>query len=242
MSKLIIISILLFSLNSFAGQKVDYEVNGITYEGYFEEAKEASPLIILIHDWDGLTEYEIERSKMLKDLGYSVFAVDLFGKGVRPTEVPDKKAKTGALYKNRKLMGSIMKAAISKAKSLSPKSEKIVSVGYCFGGAVVLELARNEYEMEAFFSFHGSYKTPEGQDYKSTKGDIVVYHGSADKIATLEQLAVFAKELEEHKITHEMVIYSGARHAFSVLGSPRYNKSADEKSWKHFTNYLQELF
>ncbi|MEQ8937110.1 MAG: dienelactone hydrolase family protein, partial [Gammaproteobacteria bacterium] len=86
------------------GQAIDYEVNGETYEGYYLAGPAKAPLVLLIHDWDGLTDYEITRSTMLNKLGYSVFAADLFGKGVRPTEVKDKRQHTGELYKDRDKM------------------------------------------------------------------------------------------------------------------------------------------
>ena len=74
-----------------SGHSVTYDVNGQAYEGYYVSPDASAPLVLLIHDWDGLTNYEIERAKMLGKLGYSVFVADLFGKGIRPTEVKDKK-------------------------------------------------------------------------------------------------------------------------------------------------------
>ncbi|MDF1554994.1 MAG: dienelactone hydrolase family protein, partial [Deferrisomatales bacterium] len=73
-----------------AGTPVRYEVGGQPYEGYFVSPAAAAPLVVLIHDWDGLTDYEVKRAGMLADLGYAVFAADLFGAGVRPTEMKDK--------------------------------------------------------------------------------------------------------------------------------------------------------
>jgi len=81
------------------------------FEGHWISKGKKAPLIFIVHDWDGLTEYEIKRSKMLTDLGYSVFAVDLFGRGVRPSLLEDKKKQTGALYTNRERMREILNAA-----------------------------------------------------------------------------------------------------------------------------------
>ena len=85
-------------------ENIDYQVNGETYQGFYTSAADNAPLVLLIHDWDGLTDYEIKRANMLAEEGYAVFAADLFGKGIRPTEDKDKKQHTGELYQDRQKM------------------------------------------------------------------------------------------------------------------------------------------
>ena len=97
--------------------------------------------MLLFLDWVGLTDYEVKRANLLADLGYAVFALDLFGAGVRPTEVKDKRQHTGELYKNREKMRALMQGALEAAKSKGANIENAVAFGYCFGGAAVLELA-----------------------------------------------------------------------------------------------------
>ena len=85
---------LLLSVSTVAfgatGAAVTYQVNGQSYEGYYISPSDQAPFVLLIHDWDGLTGYEVKRANMLADLGYTVFALDLFGAGVRPTEMKDR--------------------------------------------------------------------------------------------------------------------------------------------------------
>ena len=99
-----------------AGESVVYKVNGEPFEGYFISPSASAALILLVHDWDGLTEYEMKRADMLADMGYAVFAADLFGAGVRPTEVKDKRQHTGELYKDRNKMRTLLQAALDTAK------------------------------------------------------------------------------------------------------------------------------
>ncbi len=101
MKRIFALVLALISTTPFAGENVIYNVNGNEYEGYWTKATSDDPLILLVHDWDGLTDYEKQRANMLNELGYNVFAVDFFGKGIRPTEVKDKKQHTGELYKDR---------------------------------------------------------------------------------------------------------------------------------------------
>lgn len=232
---------ILLTVNAGAGEFVTYKVDNDLYEGYFTKVSKNAPLIILIHDWDGLTDYEIKRSEMLAKLGYSVFAVDLFGKGVRPTEIKDKREHTGELYKDRMKMRKLIQAGVNKAKSLGAKSEKMVAMGYCFGGAAVLEYARSGANFKGFVTFHGGLTTPEGQDYTKTKGTILVFHGTADSAISMSDFSKLAVELEENNVDHEMITYSGAPHAFTVFNSKNYQEKADKKSWERFLEYLETI-
>lgn len=223
-----------------AGKEVSYQVDGKEFQGYFISPGEKAPLILMIHDWDGLTGYEIKRAEMLAEKGYAVFAGDMFGQGVRPTEIADKKRLTGALYQDRAKMRRLLQGALTAAYTQGGNISNAVAMGYCFGGAVVLEFARSGIDLKGFVSFHGGLKTPEGQDYSQTKGKLLILHGSADKAVTMDQFADLTVELEQQNIDHEMTTYSGAPHAFSVFGSNRYHAEADRKSWLRFTEYLQE--
>jgi dienelactone hydrolase len=222
------------------GALVTYKVGGDTYEGYYVSPSANAPFVLLMHDWDGLTDYEIKRANMLADLGYAVFASDLFGAGIRPTEVKDKRQHTGELYKDREKMRALMKGALDTAKNKGANVQYGIAVGYCFGGAAVLELARSGADLKGFATFHGGLKTPEGQNYTKTQGEILIMHGSADTAITLNEFAGLAKELESAGVAHEMITYGGAQHAFTVFNGKRYHERADKKSWKRFTEFLSD--
>jgi len=233
--------IMLLTVNTYAaGKMITYEIDGTEYEGYFTSKTDGAPMLLLIHDWDGLTEYEVKRAEMLAELGYSVFAADLFGKGVRPTEVKDKKQHTGELYKDRQKMRALLDGAFEQGVKLGGDGSNLVVFGYCFGGAAVLEMARSGAEAKAFVTFHGGLSTPEGQDYSKASGSVVVFHGTADSAITMEDFASLAAELESTGVDHEMVTYSGAPHAFTVFGSKRYHEVSDKKSWARFLEFLED--
>ncbi|MBL1142188.1 MAG: dienelactone hydrolase family protein [Proteobacteria bacterium] len=206
------------------GKYITYEVNGQSYEGYYTSPADNAPLVLLIHDWDGLTDYEVKRSEMLSEQGYAVFAADLFGAGIRPTEVKDKRQHTGELYKDRKKMRALMTGALKAAKSQGANIDNTIAVGYCFGGAAILELARAGADLKGFATFHGGLSTPPGQDYSNTKAPVIVFHGTADTAITMNDFAKLADELEAAKVPHEMISYGGAPHAFTVFGSDRYRE------------------
>jgi dienelactone hydrolase len=169
-----------------------------------------------------------------------VFAIDLFGAGVRPTEVKDKRQHTGELYKDRNKMRALMNGALKAAQSKGASVDNAVAMGYCFGGAAVLEWARSGVDLKGFVTFHGGLKTPQGQDYLSTKGKVLILHGSADTVSTMQDFAALADELESTGVSHEMITYGGAPHAFTVFDQSRYRKDADQKSWRRFMEFLGE--
>ncbi|AZZ92926.1 dienelactone hydrolase family protein [Hahella sp. KA22] len=233
---------LVFSCSALAaGKNVTYKVDGDAYEGYYVSPGKDAPLVLLVHDWDGLTDYEVKRAEMLSDMGYAVFAVDLFGAGVRPTKDEDKRQHTGELYKDRNKMRKLLQASLDTAKSEGGNINNAVAMGYCFGGAAVLEMARSGADLKGFATFHGGLQTPDGQNYSKTHGQLLIMHGSADSAITMDQFAALANELEKSGVRHEMITYSGAPHAFTVFGSERYREDADKKSWSRFGEFLTSV-
>ena len=223
-----------------SGETVSYKVGGEAFEGYLVIPSAEAPLVLLIHDWDGLTDYEVKRADMLADLGYAVFAADLFGAGVRPTEVKDKSRLTGQLRNDRAKMRSLLQGALATANARGANIRNAVAMGYCFGGSAVLELARSGAGMKGFVTFHGGLSIPAGQDYSKTTGKLLILHGSADTSVTMDDFAKLAKELEEKGVSHEMITYSGAPHGFTEFDSKRYREDADKKSWERFTEFLKD--
>jgi len=239
---ILVIFIILCSATSVlaAGKFIHYNVQEKSYEGYFVSPEKKSPLVLLLHDWDGLTDYEVKRANMLSELGYAVFAADLFGVGIRPTKVTDKRQHTGELYKDREKMRSLIMAGLDAAKENGANTNNAVAMGYCFGGAAVLELARSGVALKGFVTFHGGLTTPEGQDYSKAKGKYLILHGAADTAITMDDFAKLAQNLEEKGLPHEMITYGGAPHAFTVFGGDRYREDADKKSWNRFVSFLNE--
>jgi dienelactone hydrolase len=194
--------------------------------------------VLIIHDWDGLTDYEQKRAEMLAELGYDAFAVDLFGKGNRPMETDAKRAETGKLYSDRDRMRSLLLGGLAEARKLS--AAPTVVMGYCFGGAAVLEMARSGQadKVAGYATFHGGLATPAGQSYPAATPPLLIAHGGADTAITMDEVAGLSKELEAAGVTYEIQVYSGAPHAFTVFGSQAYRETADRESWQAFQDFL----
>ncbi|MDN5565604.1 MAG: dienelactone hydrolase family protein [Psychrobacter sp.] len=229
--------------SAITSKNITYTVDNQAYEGYYAKADVPNaPFILLIHDWDGVTDYERTRADMLAKEGYNVLAADMFGTGVRPTAMEDKKRLTGALYDDRAKMRRLLEAALNVGQAQGNNVQEGVTMGYCFGGTVALELARAGFPQKAFVPFHGAFDIPKGQNYDNTKGEILVFHGTADEAVSMESFMTLGKTLEAAKVPHEMVTYSGARHAYTVFGSDRYDARADGRSWKRYMDFLSDEY
>ena len=231
----------LLPLAASAGDDVNYTVDGEKFEGYFQKASGKSKgLVLIVHDWDGVDDYEKKRTEMVAKLGYDAFAVDLYGKGVRPADTDGKKSHSGRLYKDRPRMQKLLVEGLAEARKRS--GSRAVVMGYCFGGAAVLELARSGKggDMAGYVTFHGGLATPEGQSYPKDTAPILVAHGGADSSITMDHVAQLSKELEQAGVEYEIQVYSGAPHGFTVFDSDRYQKVADEQSWAAFSEFLKK--
>jgi len=240
-SFLAILAALCLATSARAGDTVSYDVNGTTYEGYHAGAGDAAKgLVLIIHDWDGLTGYEVKRAEMLAGMGYDAFAADLYGKGNRPVDTQAKKAETAKLYQDRDKMRALILAGLEQARKLG--GGQAVVMGYCFGGAAALELARSgkAEDIKGYASFHGGLSTPEGQSYSADIPPLLIAHGAADSSITMDDVAQLSRELEAADATYTIEVYSGAPHAFTVFGSDRYQERADRKSWAAFKTFLAE--
>ncbi|MCT4575912.1 dienelactone hydrolase family protein [Donghicola sp.] len=220
-------------------EDVAYEVDGESFTGYWAEAENPKGLVLLVHDWDGMTDYERQRADMLAEMGYNAFALDMFGDET-PTETMDhRRAATGALYQDRARMRALIEAGIAQATERSSTDQMVVA-GYCFGGAVTLEMARSDMADTAagYATFHGGLGTPDGQSWDGDEPPVLILHGGADTSITMSDVATFAEEMEAAGGTYTIEVYSKAPHAFTVFGSDRYQERADTESWEAFTSFL----
>lgn len=226
-------------------ESVVYEIAGEPYEGYFalnEGYGDSQPLVLVVHDWDGIDEYEQRRAQMLAELGFAAFVVDLYGQGVRPETTEASREQSGMLYADRQTMRDRLFAGLEQAQMMpSVDPERVAIMGYCFGGSAVLEMARAGAPLEGFVSFHGGLGTPEGQDYSAVAGPLLILHGTDDPVAPIDQVAQLAKELNAASVDYEMELYGGVDHAFTVWSAAeRYDPEADLKSWNALLAFLDD--
>jgi len=217
-----------------------YTVGDREYEGYVatNTAIDSKGTVLIVHDWDGMTAYEERRAEMLAALGYTAFAIDVYGADENPSSIDENRALSGALYGDREEFRARLMGSIAEAANIPGATDNLVMMGYCFGGAAVLEAARAGAELDGFVSFHGGLGTPEGQDYSATTAPIMLFHGSADPVSGMADLASLLDQLQEAGVTHGAEVFGGARHSFTVYGSSDYDLVADTGSWDGLQDFL----
>ncbi len=248
--------LVLFALTSHAAIKtetVEYKEGSTTLEGfiaYDDAAKGKRPGVVIVHDWMGLADYSKGRAKQLAELGYVAFAADIYGKGVRPKNQDEAKTQAMKYKGDRPLMRARAKAAFETLKN-NPKvdSNKMLAMGYCFGGTTAIEMALSGLPLKGVVSFHGGLDFPSlATDTKNIHAPILILHGAVDPNVPPEQVSAFTKALEQNKIDYEFVAYAGAVHAFTEKNAGNdpskgaaYNEKADKRSFQAMKDFFQEV-
>lgn len=232
---------------------VEYTQDGTVLEGvsaYDDTLTGKRPAVLVVHQWKGLGDYEKKRCQMLAQLGYNVFAADIYGKGVRP-QTPQLAAAEAGKYKNdRALLRARVIAALQVLRSQEQTDPtKIAAIGYCFGGTTVLELARSGAEIAGVVSFHGGLSNPSPEDAKNIKTKVLALHGADDPNVPPKEVAAFEEEMRQAKVDWQLVAYGGAVHSFTDWNAGNdnskgaaYNQKADQRSWEAMKQFFAEIF
>lgn len=234
-------------------QVVEYKHGNTVLEGYlaYDDALPGKrPGVMIVHEWTGLGSYVKGRAEQLAKLGYVAFAVDMYGKGIRPNNPKDAAAQAGIYRKDRQLMRDRATAGL-KVLQAFPRTDvsRIAAIGYCFGGGTVLELARSGANIAGVVSFHGNLDTPNPADAKNIKARVLVLHGADDPYVPPEQVAGFEKEMRDAKVDWQLISYGNTVHSFSNPGAGKdaskgaaYNEVADRRSFAAMQQFFAELF
>jgi len=233
---------------------VPYEKDGVKLEGFhvYDDAVTGKrPAVLVIHQWTGLSDYEKSRSRQLAELGYNVFALDIYGTGIRP-QPPESGKEAGKYKSDRPLFRSRLNAGLEVLKSDERTDvSKIAAIGYCFGGTGALELAREGADIAGVVSFHGGLAAGTGLSAEEGKVStkVLVLHGALDPHVPVDEVTGFGKEFTEAKADWQFVAYSDAVHSFTqkMAGDDpskgsAYNEKADKRSWEAMKTFFAEIF
>lgn len=256
MKKLIFLGLLFFSVSIFAQIKtgiVEYQQDGTTLEGYFaydSSSSDMRPGVIVVHEWYGLNDYAKMRARQLAELGYFALAADIYGKGKRATNNEEAAKLAGKFRSDREMMRNRIKAAVGKIREYDLVDDKnIAAIGYCFGGGVVLELARSGADISGVVSFHGNLDTPNPDQTKNVKAQVLVLHGADDPHVSKEQIQNFMEEMNNADVKWQMNFYSDAVHSFTNPNSGddpstgvAYNERAAKRSWEAMKIFFDDIF
>ena len=241
---------------NFTTARIDYRVGDSIHQAYLANDESISgprPGVIIVHEWWGVNDYIINRTQQLAELGYVALAIDMFGNG-KIAENPDEAGElmNGVLGDMEAGTAALRAGYEVLLEQPSVDEEKTAAIGYCYGGAMVLHMARIGLPLAAVVSFHGALGSFHQAQPGSISPRILVCHGEADSMVTMDDVAGFRAEMDAAQANYEVKLYAGAKHGFSsreadVNGSKYgidvgYNAAADEASWQAMQSMFNEVF
>ena len=231
-----------------AGEPFLYKDGDVQLEGYMARTEKAgAPVVLIVHQWKGLGDYEKDRADMLAAQGYNAFAIDMYGQGIRPTTMETAGAEAGKYKNDPVLARQRIHAALEVIRAMSSIGPQIAIIGYCFGGTMALEAARAGENIAAVVSFHGGLATKAPATENAIKAAVQVHHGADDPYVPPAEVVAFEQEMAAAHARLVFYAYPGAVHSFTERAAGNdptqgaaYNEDADVLSWQRTLSFLEK--
>jgi dienelactone hydrolase len=237
-------------------RELDYREGDTVMQGMlaYDDALEGRrPGVLVVHEWWGQNDYARKRARMLAALGYTALAVDMYGEGKTATHPDDAGKFASAVGGNLPLAKARFEAALAALRDQPTVAEdKIAAIGYCFGGGIVINMARLGTDIDGVVSYHGSLATSEPAGPGDITTRLLVFNGADDPLVTPEQIEAFKQEMDAAGADYEFVNYPGAVHSFTNPGADEagkrfglplaYDPEADRDSWQRTQAFFVDIF
>eukprot|EP00163_Fabomonas_tropica_P022601 TRINITY_DN3939_c0_g2_i1.p1 TRINITY_DN3939_c0_g2~~TRINITY_DN3939_c0_g2_i1.p1 ORF type:complete len:266 (+),score=46.47 TRINITY_DN3939_c0_g2_i1:214-1011(+) len=237
-------------------ETIEYKVGNQAFTGYLawdDENEGKRPGVLVVHEWWGHNDFAREQAEKLAAAGYTAFALDMYGSG-KVADHPDnaKKFMEEATKEAAQIKDRFTTAMDILKKHQSVDSDRIAAQGYCFGGAVVLNMARMGVDLDGVVSYHGALASPIKAEPGKVKARVQVYTGGADKMVPSTQVAGLVEEMQNAGVDLTLVSFPEVMHSFTNPGADRfaeeygmpvaYNEEAAARSWKGTLRFYREIF
>jgi dienelactone hydrolase len=256
-----IIACVLFAVGSVSAQaamvarNIDYDVGGKKMQSvlvYDDSVKTPRPGLVMTPDWLGMNPDQVVLGKQVAGKDYVVLIADVYGVDVRP-KTPDEAGKAAKnMYENRGDLRARINAALTQLKGQVGKApldgKHWGAIGYCFGGATTLDLARTGADVQGIVSFHGNLATDDPAMAKNIKAKVLALNGGDDKFVPDEQIVKFQKEMRDANVDWQFVSFGGAVHCFAIPAAKgdvegcKYNERAAKRGYAMMHAFFDEVF
>jgi dienelactone hydrolase len=209
----------------------------------------ARPAVLIAHEANGLDEHQRARADLLAELGYVALAMDYHGGGRVYTDREAMMARIGALGSDADRIRALGRAGLD-ALLREPRTDpaRVAAIGYCFGGTLVLELARSGADLRAVVGFHPGLTTTRPQDSANITGSVLICVGAEDPHVSAEHRGAFEAEMRAARVDWRMTVYGGAKHSFTHPNAGRagipgleYHRPTAERSWREMLDLFTEV-
>jgi dienelactone hydrolase len=256
---LVLIGLCLLSMSVLAKPRADavsWQHNGKNFDGFLiwdDSVKTARPGVLMVPNWYGVNDSAISKAKTLAGKEYVILLVDMYGRGVRPTNPSDAGKASGAVYADPVEMRGRVNAALAQLRAVNSNKapidkNKIAAMGFCFGGATVLELARSGAQIDAVASFHGNLSTKQVASAATLKSPLLVMNGADDKFVSAESITAFQSEMQAANADWQFVNFGGAVHCFAepdeknAVPGCQYHEPSYKRSVAMMRSFFAERF
>lgn len=252
--------LLSFSLPGLAEiqtREIPYQAkDGTSLLGYYafdDSIKGKRPGIVVVHEWWGLNDYARRRARELAQLGYAALAIDMYGGGKHTMRAEEANDLMQSVASDSKISQARAQAGLDLLKAQQEvDAQRVAAIGYCFGGKIVLDMARQGMDLAGVVTFHGLLATNAPAKKGKLKAKVLVLNGEADHFVPETDIAALKKEMRDAGADLTFVNYPGAKHAFTSPDADRlgkennmdlaYNAEADKKSWQKMQEFFNRLF
>ena len=256
----------LFALGLFAmsvaataaprADKLSWTYGGKTFDGVLvwdDASRAARPGLLMTPNWYGVNDKAIAKAKTLAGKDYVILLVDMYGRGVRPASADEAGKAAGAVYADAAALRGRIQAALAAFRGAAGKApldaHRIAAVGFCFGGAVTLELARSGGDVAGFVTFHGNLATTAPAKPGAIKAPLLVMNGADDGFVPAEQIATFQQEMRDAGADWQFVNFGGAMHCFAepdedgaVIKGCKFHEPSYRRGVRMMRDFLGDVF
>ncbi|MBA8889254.1 dienelactone hydrolase [Dokdonella fugitiva] len=240
---------------AMVSRPVDYAVGGKKMQSvlvYDDAVQAPRPGIVMTPDWLGITPDNLDLAKQIAGKDYVILVADVYGVDLRPKNPAQAGAATEAMYKDRNVLRARIDAALDQLKAQAGKApldgRHWGAIGFCFGGATTLDLARSGADVQGVVSFHGNLSTDDASLAKKIKAKVLVLHGADDKFESPEQIAGFQQEMRDAKVDWQFIAYGGAVHCFAIPGAHgevpgcQYDERTAKRAFRQMHAFFDDVF
>ncbi|MCP5143550.1 MAG: dienelactone hydrolase family protein [Gammaproteobacteria bacterium] len=230
---------------------VDYQHNQVDLEGFMASPDAAGkrPAVLIAHAWAGRSPFECDKARSLAALGYSGFALDLYGKGILGQNAEQNAGLMQPFLQDRANLQARLQKALEVLRSQPEVDpERIAAIGFCFGGLCVLDLARSGADLRGVASIHGLFVPPPNISKPNITAKVLALHGHDDPMVPVDAVTAFKQEMTDAGTDWQLHVYGRTMHAFThpEANDPghglAYDAKADRRSWRTLVDFLEEIF
>lgn len=235
-------------------EPVDWKADGTTFKSvlvYDDAVATKRPGLVMVPNWYGLNDIAVKKAEMIAGKDYVVLLTDMYGAGVRPKNDDDARTAVAPLYHDRGLMKARIVKAFDELKAQAGSApidlSRLAAIGFCFGGAAVLDLARSGSDVKAVVAFHGDLSTDDPASAAKIKARVLAMNGGDDPL-TMPQVPEFTKEMKSDPADWQFAEIGHVVHCFTETeataptGACRYDAKAAARSYRMMRDWLAESF